>query len=174
MLRPEVHATSGVAMELLDDRLESYLTQLMDICSRWSTWITLQEQAAVTGDYKRLEELTYAANGLLTEIQGLQSARQAILAEAKNAGIPNADLYSLAQALPSWSIRSRRERVRTAKRQMDHLRRLHLAIWVLISQCERFASESIQLLTYGQLEASVYSSMGNADTGGGHLLDAQI
>jgi hypothetical protein len=57
---------------------------------------------------------------------------------------------------------------------MDHLRRLHLAIWVLISQCERFASESIQLLTYGQLEASVYSSMGNADTGGGHLLDAQI
>jgi len=83
-------------------------------------------------------------------------------------------LYSLAQALPSWAIRSRRERVRTAKRQMDNLRRLHLAIWVLISQCERFANETIQLFSYGQLEASVYSSTGNADTGGGHLLDAQI
>lgn len=161
-------------MESLDDRLESYLSQLMDVCGRWSTWITLQEQAAVSGNYKRLEELTSAAEGLLNEIQGLHGARQAILSDAKNAGLPNSDLYTLAQSLPSWAIRSQRERVRTAKRQMDHLRRLHLAIWVLISQCERFASESIQLLSYGQLETSVYSSTGNADTGGGHLLDAQI
>jgi hypothetical protein len=161
-------------METLDDRLESYLTQLMDICGRWSAWITQQEQAAVLGNYKRLEELTSAADGLLAEIQGLHSARQKILDDAKKVEMPYGDLFSLAQALPSWGIRSRRERVRTAKRQMDHLRRLHLAIWVLISQCERFASESIQLLSYGQLEASVYSSTSNTDTGGGRLLDAQI
>ncbi len=161
-------------MESLDDRLDNYLTQLMDICSRWSTWITQQEHAAVTGNYKRLEELTAAADGLLAEIQGLHRGRQMILDDAKNAGMAHADLYSLAQALPSWSIRARRERVRTAKRHMDHLRRLHLSIWVLISQCERFASESIQLLSYGQVEASVYSSTSNADTSGGHLLDAQI
>jgi len=161
-------------MESLDDRFESYLTQLMDICGRWSTWITQQEQAAVTGNYKRLEELTSAADGLLAEIQGLHSVRQSILDDAKYAGMAHPDLYSLAQALPSWAVRSRRERVRTAKRHMDHLRRLHLAIWVLISQCERFANESIQLFSYGQLEASVYSSTGNADTSGGHLLDAQI
>lgn len=163
-----------VSMHSLDDRLESYLTQLMDICSRWSIWITEQEQAAITGNYKRLEELTSAANGLLAEIQGLHSVRQAILDTAKIDGMVHADLYSLAQALPSWAVRSRRERVRTAKRHMDHLRRLHLAIWVLISQCERFATESIQLLSYGQVEASVYSATGNADTSGGHLLDAQI
>ena len=161
-------------MESMDDRLESYLTQLMDICGRWSTWIAQQELAAVTGNIRRLEELTMAADGLLVEIQGLQAARQAILDEAKHLALPHADLYALAQALPSWAIRARRERVRTAKRQIDHLRRLHLAIWVLISQCERFASESIQLLSYGQLEGSVYASSGHADTGGGHLLDAQI
>lgn len=161
-------------MERLDDRLESYLTQLMDVCGRWSEWISQQELAAVAGNYKRLEELTSAADGLLAEIQALHGVRQAILAEAKSEGLPHADLYSLAQGLPSWAIIARRERVRTAKRQMDHLRRLHLAIWVLISQCERFASESIQLLSYGQLEASVYSSMNNADNGGGHLLDAQL
>ena len=161
-------------MESLDDRLESYLTQLMNICGRWSTWITEQEQAAVSGNYKHLEELTKAADGLLAEIQGLHGARQKMLDEAKNTGLPHADLFSLAQALPSWALRARREQVRTAKRQIDHLRRLHLAIWVLISQCERFASESVQLLSYGQLEASVYSSSGNSDTGGGHLLDAQI
>lgn len=161
-------------MGLLDDRLESYLTRLMDVCGRWSTWITQQEQAAVSGNYRRLDELTSAAGGLLGEIQTLHSVRQAILDEARNAGLPHADLYSLAQALPSWALRARRERVRAARRQMDHLRRLHLAIWVLISQCERFASESIQLLSYGQLEASVYASTGNADNGGGHLLDAQL
>jgi hypothetical protein len=161
-------------MESLDDRLESYLTHLMDICARWSTWITQQEQAAVTGNYKRLEELTSAADVLLTEIQGLHRVRQSILDDAKTAGMVHADLYSLAQALPSWAIRTQRERVRTAKRHMDHLRRLHLAIWVLISQCERFASETIQLFSYGRVEASVYSSTGNADTSGGHLLDAQV
>ncbi len=163
-----------VKMESLDDRLESYLSELMDICARWSTWITQQEQAAVSGNYKHLEELTSAAGGLLAEIQSLHSARQSILNEAKKSGMPHGDLYSLSQSLPSWTVRTRRERVRTAKRQMDHLRRLHLAIWVLISQCERFASESIQLLSYGQLESSVYSSTGNADNGGGHLLDAHI
>ena len=161
-------------MESMDDRLESYLTQLMDICGRWSIWIAQQELAAVTGNFRRLDALTSAAGGLLAEIQGLQVVRQAILDDAREVALPHADLYSLAQALPSWAVQARRERVRTAKRQMEHLRRLHLAIWVLISQCERFACESIQLLSYGRVEGSVYSSSGHADTGGGHLLDAQI
>ncbi len=161
-------------MESLDERLESYLTQLMSICGRWSRWISEQEQAAVTGNYDRLQELTSAADGLLNEIQSLHIVRQLMLDDAKQANLPHSDLYSLAQALPSWSNRAHRERVRTAKRQMDHLRRLHLAIWVLISQCERFTNETMQLLSYGQLEASVYSASGNADTGGGHLLDAQV
>jgi len=161
-------------METLDERLESYLTQLMNICGRWSQWISEQEQAAVTGNYSRLQELTSAADGLLNEIQSLHTVRQAILDDAKLSHLPHADLFTLAQSLPSWSNRAQRERVRTAKRQMDHLRRLHLAIWVLISQCERFTNETMQLLSYGQLEASVYAATGNADTGGGHLLDAQI
>ena len=161
-------------METLDDQLESYLTQLMTVCARWSTWISEQENAAVAGNYERLQQLTGAADGLLAEIQGLHGVRQHILEQARAASLPHADLYSLSQSLPSWSDRARRERVRTAKRQMDHLRRLHLAIWVLISQCERFASETMQLLSYGQLEASVYAATGNSDTGGGHLLDAQI
>ena len=161
-------------METLDDRLESYLTQLMTICARWSKWISDQEQAAVEGNYDRLQQLTNAADGLLAEIQNLHIVRQGILEAARAAELPHADLYTLAQALPSWANLAHRERVRTAKRQMDHLRRLHLAIWVLISQCERFANETMQLLSYGQLEASVYAATGNADTGGGHLLDAQI
>lgn len=161
-------------MESLDERLESYLTRLMDICGRWSRWISEQEQAAMTGNYQRLQELTSAADGLLQEIQSLHTWRQGILGDAKLAQLPSADLYSLAQSLPSWANRAHRERVRTAKRQMDHLRRLHLAIWVLISQCERFTNETMQLLSYGHLEASVYASTGNTDTGGGHLLDAQI
>ncbi len=161
-------------METLDDRLESYLTQLMTICGRWSQWISDQEQAAVEGNYERLQQLTNAADGLLAEIQRLHRERQQILEVAKSVELPHADIYTLAQALPSWSIRARRERVRTAKRQMDHLRRLHLAIWVLISQCERFANETMQLLSYGQLESCVYAPTTNADNGGGHLLDAQI
>lgn len=161
-------------MDTLEDRLESYLTQLMSICGRWTAWITEQEQAAVLGNYRRLEELTTAADGVLAEIQELHRVRQTLLDDAKVAGWPSTDLYTLAQALPSWANRAQRERVRTAKRQMDQLRRLHLAIWVLISHCERFASETMLLLCHGRMEASVYSATGNADTSGGHLLDAQI
>ena len=161
-------------MEFLDNRLESYLTQLLTISGRWSTWISDQEQAAVAGNYERLQQLTNAADGLLAEIQGLHRERQQILEDAKSVELPHADIYTLAQSLPSWSNRTRRERVRTAKRQMDHLRRLHLAIWVLISQCERFANETMQLLSYGQLEACVYAPTVNADNSGGHILDAQI
>lgn len=146
----------------------------MSVSDRWSTWIAEQEKAAVMGNIERMQELTSAADSLLLEIQQLHGTRQRILDSAKELSLPASDLYNLAQSLPSWSNAAWRDRVRTAKRQMDHLRRLHLAIWVLISQCERFASESMQILTFGQVEASVYASSGNADTSGGHLLDAQI
>lgn len=161
-------------MNGVDERLSRYLDHLMAVCSDWSTWIADQEHAAVVGNYQRLDELTQASSGLLDELKGLQDQRAAILQEALAAGWKCASISELAQLLPSWTDPKQRERVRAARRQMEHLRRLHLAIWVLISQCERFASETMSLLSYGRLTSSVYLSNSNSDTGGGQLLDAQL
>jgi tRNA A37 N6-isopentenylltransferase MiaA len=160
-------------MNDIEDRLNAYLEHLLAVCGRWSAWIAEQEQAAVVGNYQRLDELTHASGDLLEEIQSLHTQRASILALAESKQLPSTAIIDLAQSLPSWTNPAVRERVRQAKRQMEHLRRLHLAIWVLISQCERFVSETMSLLNYGRLSTAVYVP-DNSDTGGGRLLDAQL
>ncbi len=161
-------------MDDIEAHLEQYLNQLSSVCNRWSRWIAEQEQAAVVGDYHRMNELTDASAGLIEEIQQLHTAREELLVLAEQRGLPAQSLTEMASALPRWADVSFRERVRQAKRQIDHLRRLHLAIWVLISQCERFVSETMSLLNYGRVGTSVYIPPINADDSGGQLLDAQL
>jgi flagellar biosynthesis/type III secretory pathway chaperone len=160
-------------MQALSSRLDDYLNYLIQICATWSDWIAEQEQAVVKSDFHRLNHLTASADQLLVQIQGLHREREEILREAAEVGVRANTLKELAESLPSWSNPAARERLRTANRHIEHLRRLHLAIWVLISHCERFASQTIQIMSHGQLEASVYASTGRADTSGGQLLDTQ-
>lgn len=160
-------------MQAFNVRLEDYFNHLMQLCTTWSEWIAGQEQATVGADFSRLNELTHSADQLLAHIRGLHTEREEILSDAKEQGLQVATLQDLAKTLPDWSTPSGRERIRSAQRHIEHLRRLHLAIWVLISHCERFASETMQILSRGQMEASVYASSGKADTSGGQLLDTQ-
>ncbi len=158
-------------MQALDARLENYLNHLGQIVAQWSEWIAEQELAVVAADFSDLNQLTMSAEPLLAHVRELQRERNEILSEALALGIQATTLLEVAQSLPSWSNLAKRERIRAARRHMDHLRRLHLAIWVLISHCERFASETMQIFNRGQVEASVYSATGKADTCGGQLLD---
>ena len=160
-------------MQAFNERLENYFSHLMQLCSTWSEWICQQEQAAVDADFSRLNLLTQSADQLLAHIRGLHTEREEILQDAQEQGIEVKTLQDLALTLPNWSSPAGRERIRAAQRHLDQLRRLHLAIWVLISHCERFTSATMQILSRGEMEASVYASTGRADTSGGQLLDTQ-
>ncbi len=158
-------------MQAISDRLEAYLNLLTLHCAEWSEWIAEQEQAVIQSDFTRLNQLIASADQLLAHVRELHQERLQILSEANAAGISATTLLEIAQTLPSWSSAVRRERMWAAQRHIEHLKRLHLAIWVLISHCERFADESMQIFGRGHVEASVYTASGQADTSGGQLLD---
>jgi hypothetical protein len=161
------------AEKSLTFRLETYLMQLADIHHRWSQWLADSEQAALSPTPDQLLALEPSAALLFQELQQILSDRQQLLNDAQQVGLAAHDLTSLAQLLPAWERPALRQSLFVARQQLTHLRRLHVAAWVLISQAFQYYRDSLQLLMVGN-HPHVYQQASQTDTGGGRLLDASL
>ncbi len=157
----------------LSFRLESYLVQLADINRRWTQWLTSLELATNQQDSKQLIELQPTASSLFGELQQVIADRQQLLDDARRSELPCADLTTLAKCLPAWDKPSMRASLVQSRLQLAHLRRLHVATWVFISQAVHFYADSMQLLMAGD-RPHVYTESREQDMGGGRLLDASL
>jgi hypothetical protein len=154
-------------------RLESYLLQLSEINHRWSEWLERNELAVFGADRRLLHEIEVEGLELMRELSGILAGRQQILDDARAHGMPANDLQSLARGLPAWNRPTFRGTVSNAKLQLENLRRLHVAIWVLITQQLYMVRDTKAILMCGTLQRDVYTT--NAmDCGGGQLLDASL
>jgi hypothetical protein len=154
-------------------RLEAYLMQLADLHRRWSRWLADSELAALGRDPKQLLALEPSAAELFQDLRQAQVDRQQLLEDARLAGLAAPDLTALAQLLPAWERPALRQSLIIAGQQLTHLRRLHVAAWVLISQACQFYRDSLQLLMVGN-HPHVYQQTHPTDTSGGRLLDASL
>lgn len=154
-------------------RLESYLLQLSEINQRWSEWLTRNELAVFGSDRRMMHEIEVEGLELMRELSGVLTGRQQILDDANATGIQADDLHSLARRLPAWNRSTFRGTVFNAKQQLANLRRLHVAIWVLITQRLYMVRDSKAILMCGTVSRDVYTN-NNMDLGGGQLLDASL
>ncbi len=157
-----------------EQAIGKYLERVVEATSRWSGWLAEHEQALLLGEYARLESHASSAHKLFTELSGLTDERQRLLDQAsEDAGCKFSSIKQLARTLPAWQLQEFRELLLAAERRMSHLKRLNLAVWVLVSQCSRMTNEMVQLFVRGKPESSVYIDSPMADDQGGQLLDAR-
>ncbi len=155
-------------------RLEAYLIQLTAVNQRWVDWLRRQEQSVVSLELESLQALRQEAGQLIAELSEMKSLRSTMLEDAERLGLPARNLQMLARSLPAWKKNSVRAAITSARGQLSNLRRLHVAVWVLIHQMSHFYSGSLQLLTDGATGRPAYVRSGNVDTGGGTLLDQDL
>jgi hypothetical protein len=155
-------------------RLESYLAQLADINRRWTQWLADSESAAMRQNVSELQTIEASAQPLFEELAQVVTDREELLADASRSGLACSDLKSLAVCLPAWEKPALRRSVAAARQQLAHLRRLHVATWVLTHHALQHYNGSMQLMTAGTAQRHVYTSDDKADTTGGRLLDANL
>lgn len=166
-------ALSNVRLSLAE-RLKTYLQELSAVNRRWTDWMSQCEQAVLRDNIQHLDELTPQASSLFQDIEGMVATRNEILQDAKQSGLAARDLQSLADRLIAELGPGIRSALRTARQQLHHLRRLHAAVWVLVSECLQTHRGTMMLLVAGHTDDHVYVQSPNADTAGGQLLDTDL
>lgn len=157
----------------LSTRLETYLLQLSDLNQRWQHWLNSTESAVVLNEVNQLVALQGAGQQLIENLREVTADRESILESARQAGWPASNLSVLARQLPVWQRPRFRDSFENAKRQLQHLRRLHIAAWVLLGQSASFCQQITQLISSGSTRQDVYLENSASDSGG-QLLDEQL
>lgn len=155
-------------------RLESYLLQLTDINQRWTQWLTDTELTIAKSDSQQLTEVSATSEALMAELRELLDGRARLLADANATGLEVSDIATLAQRLPAWNKAGLRESVRYARSQVNNLRRLHAATWVMLSQMLHHYGDMMKILMLGHAKTDVYLKDARTEMGGGQLLDASL
>lgn len=156
------------------DRIDKYLTQILDINHRWLQWLSDSERAVAKLDVDGLSALSPTADALMHELSSYLEIRADILNDARGIGLHASGLASLARSLPAGRDTGLREKLKDAQRQQARLQRLHASTWVLIRQFLNFYGNTMNLLTEGRSERAAYTPNPNSDIGGGRLLDASL
>ena len=155
-------------------RLESYLLQLADINRRWTQWLSDNESAVIRQLVPDPQTLADTAQPLFDELAQAVADREKLLGDAKQCGVVCSDLQTLARSLPAWGKPALRNSIANARQQLAHLRRLHVATWVLTHQTLQLHNGSMQLMSEGNAKPHVYTTDEKSDTKGGRLLDANL
>jgi hypothetical protein len=156
-------------------RLEAYLLQLTDVQKRWQRWLSSTLNAATNMDTDRLLVLQAEADTLGNELAEISQHRQQMLSEAQQSGWQARTLTSLAQRLPAWNRPKFRAAFSAARNQLEQLKRLHLATWVMLNQSAQHYQEMTMLLTLGTTQQDVYGmDYSKSRDGGGQLLDTSV
>ena len=155
-------------------RIETYLSQLDNALGRWNSWLQLGESAGIALDRSLFATFEQRAPELTTSLQELTERRQGLLRAAAEAGLPAQSIQALAKSLPAWQRAEFRSTMKAMQVQLNHLRRLHVAAFILLHQSLQQSRDSLRLLsTGGAGQRTVYCGNDSLDSGG-QLLDAAL
>lgn len=156
-------------------RIEAYLLQLNQVQRRWHRWLSDMQLAATQRQAERLGELQLASQSLNDELREVSELRLQMIEQARLEGWPVRNLRSIAERLPAWNRPRFRASVNAARTQIEQLRRLHIATWVVLNQCFQYYDQMAMLITYGAVRHDVYEMpRSSLMESGGQLLDASL
>jgi hypothetical protein len=161
------------ATDQITARVEAYLIHVAETSTRWREWLQLGETASIVLDQQALLAFEQRAPQLTAALQELASRRQHLLDSAQAAGLPADSIQSLARSLPAWQRFSFRSAVEAVRQQLEHLRRMHTAAFILLHQSWQQSRETLRLLSTGSGLTPVYYGNDSLE-GGGQILDAAL
>lgn len=158
----------------LTKQLEGYFTDLGSTVAQWEDWLNQQQKAVVEANLETLQSLNESSQGLLSQLEEFVAKRKQLLSEAAAVGLRSNDLKGLAKKLTQVSGISLEELAMRAQLHMNHLKRLHVATWVLLFESSQLLAGTMSVLLEGQSTKHVYQDSSLSDTGGGQLIDTDI
>ena len=158
----------------LTGRLENFFGELAVTVKQWEEWLVEQQTAVVSQNLDTLNRLTENARPLFDRLESLVKDRQQLITDAVENQLHIADLRGLANKLSKPDERSLVEAAQKAQLQFGHLKRLHVATWVLVHESSHLLAGTMSVLLDGQSKKHTYQEAASSDMGGGQLIDTDI
>lgn len=159
-------------IQAISQRLEQYVADLNRTIENWQQWLVGLEEGTA-GKLQQNAGNALASEALFQSLNKLMEQRQQVLAEAKQMGKNAANVYSLARTLPIWANSRFRNSLESARIRLAHLRRNHVATWVLLQESTSFCQDSLMLMMSGKTHRDFTIDQSPPEAGG-HLLDASL
>ncbi len=157
-------------------RLERYMEDLRKLTRRWQLWLEkseLQAVAALPASTTTDEHFKAEGLALIEQLRQLAGSRDALLRDAKESGWPATSLRELAQRLPNWNQARLRLAFDSARQQLEHLKRLHVATWVALRETADYYQEALNFVMSGGIRMDITIDRRQPESSGG-LLDASL
>lgn len=149
--------------ELLEE-LSAVQTDLLAMLAK-------KRELLIATDREGLAALEAEEAQLTERLAECQQRREALLAEADDAGKPKANLRQLAASLPGG--KKLRPALRSAQQRSRLLQHQSLANWVLVQRTLLHLSQMVEIVATGGQKAPTYEKTGRP-AAGGSLLDHAV
>lgn len=158
----------------LTNQLKTYFADLTSTVKEWEGWLEQQQRAVTEPNLESLNSLNENSQTLFGRLEGFVIKRKQLLSDAADGGLHATDLKNLARKLSRIGETTLEESAMRAQLHINHLRRLHVATWVLVHESSQLLAGTMTVLLEGHSSKHVYQDSATSDTGGGQLIDTDL
>ncbi len=138
----------------------------------WEGWLTRVEQAYLTGEYERLQELEGESQTIQSRLADAREARRHIIQLATKQGFSGSSITSLVRWLGSSSPAEFETRLLRLEQQLRRAQQMSTALWVTGFQASSYTGALLEILATGNSDRATYGTCEREVLEGGHIVDA--
>ena len=168
---PTDHTADGRSDADWEQLVSGLLAELSAVQTDLLAMLAKKRELLVASDRAGLATLEPEETALTERLAACQHRREALLAEAQDAGLPKSNLRQLASSLTGHA--RLKPALREAQQRARLLQHQSLANWVLVQRPLLHLSQMVEIVATGGQKAPTYEKKGPS-AAGGSLLDHAV
>jgi hypothetical protein len=138
----------------------------------WEGWLARVEQAYVTGEYTRLQELESESAAIQTGLAEARESRSRLIQVASSHGFLGSSVTGMVRWLDHAGPSESKVRLKQLDQQLRRAQQMSTALWVTGFQAASYTSALLEILATGNAERATYGTCEREVLEGGHIVDA--
>jgi hypothetical protein len=152
--------------------LRTWLVDFADSLDQWETWLTRVEQAYLTGEYEKLQELEGESEAIQDRLADARESRRLLILSATKQGLSGSSITSLVRWMGPASQIEFRTKLARLEQQLRRAQQMSTALWVTGFQAASYTGALLEILATGNSDRATYGSCEREALEGGHIVDA--
>lgn len=152
--------------------LRAWFDEFTTALENWEWWLNRVEQAYVTGEFERLNQLEGESESIQRGLAAARDSRTRLIKLAAASGFAGSSVTSLIRWLGRAISADSTSRLARLDQQLRRAQQMSTALWVTGFQASSYTSALLEILATGNSERATYGTCEREALEGGHLVDA--
>ena len=152
--------------------MQAWFDEFGNALEAWESWLTRVEQAYVTGEFEKLNELEGESESIQAGLAEARDSRARLLSQAVSQGFAGSSVTSLVHWLDRSVSTESKSRLVRLDQQLRRAQQMSTALWVTGFQAASYTSALLEILATGNADRATYGTCEREALEGGHIVDA--